>query len=96
MIDLKCKCTNCTHNHFCNCEADNIMVTKGTRCETFTPSFSKTTEYADEILEPLVRKSVDVDCNAPCLFNKQGTCIANGITISIGDNKAKCESFLKE
>ena len=96
MIDLKCKCTNCSHNHFCNCRADIIQVTKGTRCETFTPSFRKDTEYADEILEPLVRKSTEVGCNAHCLFNKDGICTANGITMSITDNKAKCESFLHD
>ena len=96
MIDLKCKCTNCHFNHYCNCEADKISVSNNSTCNSFKISRHNNAEYADEILEPLVRHSTDVECNAHCVFNRDNTCIANGITVNPNGTKAECTSFLKD
>jgi len=96
MIDLKCKCTNCHFNHYCNCEADKILVTNGTSCDSFKLKHGSHVEFADEILEPLVRHSTDVECHAKCVFNHDNTCVANGITVSPHGTYAECESFLRE
>lgn len=96
MIDLKCRCTNCYHNHYCNCEADKIMVNNGTKCDSFKLRHTKDVEFADEILEPLVRHSTDVECHAKCVFNYNNTCVANGITVNPNNDGAICESFLRE
>lgn len=96
MIDLKCKCTNCKYNYFCNCTADSILVSNNTSCDSFRVSHSSSTEFADEIIEPLVRHSTDVECHAACVFNHDNKCIANGITINPIKENAICESFLKD
>ena len=96
MIDLKCKCTMCRHNSNCNCKANNIEVTQNTLCSAYAEKRRGDAEYADEILEPLVRKSTEVECHARCMFSKDGICVANGITVGDINNNATCETFLPE
>ena len=96
MIDLKCKCTTCRYNSRSNCSAKNIHVNKGTTCCSYLERRPSDAEFADEIIQPLVRPSIDVECNARCMFSRNGTCIANGISVGIINNNASCETFLPE
>lgn len=96
MIDLKCKCTSCRYNTNSNCKANKISIDKSTTCYSYVESRSRDAEYADEISQPLVRKSTDVECHAKCMFMREGICIANGITIGNLSNNANCETFLPE
>ena len=92
MIDLKCKCGKCEFNENCNCKANAIQITSSSRCATYTPSADNS--KADEIAQPLVRQSVEILCDAKCLFNKSGKCLANGISILREDNSAECGTYL--
>lgn len=95
MIDLKCKCGKCEFNENCNCRANTIKITGTSRCATYTPSADNSkAEFSDEISQPLVRPSVEVLCEAKCLFNKCGKCLANGISILREDNSAECGTYL--
>lgn len=95
MVDLKCKCGKCEFNHNCNCHARHIVIGRQTKCETFSRSSDENkTEHSDEISQPLVRPSVEVLCNATCLFNKQGKCLANGISVQSDNGDVQCTTFL--
>lgn len=96
MVDLKCKCVQCCHNSHCNCKADLIRIKHDTKCSTFEEADTKPTpeEYADEIFQPLIRQDVDVTCDANCLFNTRGKCVANGITVMHEHGKINCSTFL--
>ena len=96
MIDLKCKCTTCHHNQHSNCAAKNIHVNKGTNCLSYIEKRSGDVEFADEIMQPLVRSSTDIECHAKCMFAREGVCVANGITVGEIKNNATCETFLPE
>ena len=96
MIDLKCKCTTCRFNTNSNCRANNINIDSQTTCNSYIETRSKDAEFADEISQPLVRKSTNVECFANCMFMREGSCIANGITIGNLTNNAKCETFLPD
>lgn len=96
MIDLKCKCTSCKNNVNCNCRADAITVTKGTICSSYIERRKKDVEFSDEIAQPLVRPSTEVECYARCAFARDGICVANGITVGNLDSNATCETFLRD
>lgn len=94
MYDLKCKRQNCEYNKNCNCTAKKIEVKKDTSCETYEPTEKKNIEE-EKINQPPLRKDIKVDCDAKCLFNEDGICQANGITVQPNLNNAtpNCVSF---
>lgn len=94
MFDLKCKRQACEYNKNCNCTAKKIEVKKDTSCETYEPSDKDTTED-ERINQPPLRKNIEVDCNAKCLFNEDGVCQANGITVQPNPQHSapNCVSF---
>ncbi len=95
MVDLKCKCGKCQYNENCNCFAKHISIDGTTKCNTFVPSADPNkTEFSDEIAQPLVRPSVEVLCKATCVFNKQGKCLANGISVTLDSHTAECSTYL--
>lgn len=96
MVDLKCKCTTCRFNNKSNCTASDIQVGRNTSCFSYMEKRSNNAEFSDEIIQPLVRKSTDVNCSAKCSFAKNGICIANGITVGNIENNATCETFLPD
>lgn len=97
MVDLKCKCGKCEHNVNCNCNAHHIVIDRRTKCQTFSLSKDENkTEFSDEIAQPLVRPSTEVMCDAVCLFNNEGKCLANGITVLNENGSVECSTFLNK
>ena len=80
MVDLKCQREDCKFNKNCNCIAKGIDVTKKTQCSTYVPSQTKKHEL-DKIPQALIRHNTNVRCEAPCIFESNQNCIANGITV---------------
>lgn len=39
-------------------------------------------------------KTMDIGCKAHCIFNKEGECIANGITVNAIAEKPYCMTFV--
>lgn len=91
-MDIKCKKCECVHNKSCACCAGKIKVGNKVDCETYEFSEQKAEdlkqqtaknmfEIADEINGYVPNKSVKIFCDAKCLFNKEGICVANGISV---------------
>ena len=87
MVDLKCFKENCRFNKSCNCYAKGIDVDEITICTTFQHSNNPHKHEEDRIPQALVRHNTAVRCFAPCLFNNDGICTANGITVLNEDLK---------
>lgn len=81
MVDLKCQREDCKFNKNCNCMANGIDVTNKTQCSTYIKSEIKNKHEKDKIPQALVRHNTNVRCEAPCLFESNENCVANGITV---------------
>ena len=101
-MDLKCKKLNCKYNDKYACMSSAISVMSNLECATFEQAehldkgqlqdISKTMfEVAPDIHPFRHIKDVNVSCKASCLFNKDGKCVSNGITVaSIASPKGVC------
>lgn len=81
MVDLKCEREDCKYNKACNCMANGIDVSKQTECTTYEKSDNPNKHEEDKIPQALIRHNTNVRCVAPCLFENDCLCIANGITV---------------
>lgn len=105
-MDIKCRRTSCEHNKGHTCFALGVDITNHAICKTFEEQkfcdydeldFSKHMfEVAPEYENSRHIKNVCLNCEAKkCLFNKNGKCRANGITIIDDDEKSRCSSFIE-
>lgn len=92
-MDLKCKKMNCEHNDGCACMCKHIKVNKKCECDTFNPCNNADKKQHQDISRDMFEvapelhpfrhnKKVDISCDAHCLFNENGKCHANGISVS--------------
>lgn len=86
MFDLKCKRKGCVYNKNCNCIANEVEVRKDTGCKTYAPSNEAEVGEVEKIGQPPIRKDIQVDCHADCIFNSNQECTANGITVQTCDD----------
>ncbi|MBQ8451246.1 MAG: DUF1540 domain-containing protein [Clostridia bacterium] len=93
MFDLKCKQSNCTFNKMHVCSASEINVDKKTHCKTFEENNLKPKER-EQIIQPMIRKNICVNCQADCIFNHQSICNANGISVLTDKENPICCTFL--
>lgn len=100
MKDLKCGLTNCKFNRGYCCCSREISVNSNTDCKTFTPQQSQrteSTEMSSEFVKADYSVDTEVSCNADCLFNREGHCVANGITVTNDHGTgASCLTFVKK
>lgn len=104
-MDLRCRKTNCKYNKNLTCLAPNITISQKLECLEYqnekgkgTKDFSKLifSENPPKVTDYRHLKNMCLTCNAPCLFNKDGKCISNGITVNAAmQNEPKCMTFLK-
>jgi hypothetical protein len=87
MFDLKCKRKGCVYNKNCNCTAKKVEVTKNTSCQTYEPSNEAEVGEVEKVGQPPIRKNIEVDCKAECIFNENQVCTANGITVQTCKDK---------
>ena len=90
MVDLKCFKEDCRYNKSCNCHAKGIDINNITTCSTFEHSQNPHKHEEDRIPQALVRHNTITRCNTCCLFNNDGKCTANGITIIL-ENVKNCK-----
>lgn len=106
-MDLRCNKTNCKHNKCYGCKAKEVHIAKNTDCKTYDRNPEKTAdklqdvsrdmfEFAPEIASYRHDDKMNIKCNAKCLFNKNGNCNANGITVIEGKKDGKCGTFIAE
>jgi hypothetical protein len=110
-MEIRCRKGNCVHNTGCSCRAKAVKICKTTaKCETFEHDSAKpavTIEKgnmfrAAKKLPAKNTKNVPLTCDATdCLFNKQKSCVANGIhVVDDGATDAKlgasCATFVED
>ena len=94
MYELKCKREGCNFNKNCRCSAKKITIKKSAICESYTPSESYNKEEKSKISQKAVRTNTLVNCHATgCLFNTDGICTANGITVATNTPSNMPECF---
>lgn len=106
-MDIRCRRTLCEHNKGHTCFAGFVDVNNHAVCKSFEKDnqkdevkkdftknmFEKTPEY--ENFRHI--KNVRLKCDATrCLFNSNGRCRANGITVVDDHEKSRCASFIQD
>lgn len=104
-MDLRCRKTGCKYNKNLTCTACHVNIANNLFCQTYKDEkgkeikdFSVTifTDTPPKIADYRHIKDACLHCKAKCLFNKDGYCLANGITVNAGISKEpKCITFLK-
>ena len=100
-MDLKCKKMNCKYNNSCACMSKGIKIERNCECGTFEKSTKLSDkqhqdisrdmfEVAPEIHPFRHNRSMSIECSADCLFNKDGICKANGISVMNGKMSGVC------
>lgn len=100
-MDLKCKKMNCKYNEAYACMSKGIKVARNCECATFEKSdkldekqhqdISRDMfEVAPEIHPFRHNRAMSIECAAECLFNKDGICKANGISVMNGKKAGVC------
>ena len=100
-MDLKCKKMNCKFNEGCACMSRSILIARNCECSTFEMAdnlddtqrqdISKDMfEVAPELHPFRHNRDVSIECDAECLFNKNGKCKSNGISVMNGKNRGVC------
>ncbi len=103
-MDIRCRKTSCKFNDKYTCKAKAILVKKSGECNTYErgdkPAVDKTkwifTDTPPEYAPQRDSATIDIGCNAHCLFNQDGKCVANGITLNDLQEKPFCVTFLKK
>ena len=102
-MDIRCRKTNCHFNNKYTCRAKKILITQKILCSTYEnanknePDTSKTMfQRAPEYAPQRDSKTMSIGCKADCVFNVEGKCIANGITVNSIANKPYCMTFVKK
>ena len=103
-MDIRCRKTGCSYNDKYTCTARGILIKKNCECEKYKKSDRAVVDktkwlFSDTppIYAPQRNSStMEIDCNASCLFNLNGKCVANGITLNDIKEKPLCVTFLKK
>jgi len=99
MKDLKCGLKICAYNKGYCCCAKTIRVGANSECLSFSPDTQKQAsqfEAGSDFVSANYSVDTSVACTAPCLFQKNDRCIANGITVmSDAESSATCLTFVR-
>lgn len=104
-MDIRCRKTRCKFNNKYACMAKEILVKKNCECEKFVLEENKPVEdktkkiFSDNPPEYAIqrdRSKLDIVCRAHCLFNDNGVCVANGISLNEIKEKPLCTTFLRK
>lgn len=105
-MDIRCRKGLCKYNDRFTCRAKAILVDKGVICSTFEHDENKDKPVQDVTKDLFSQepnyapqrdsKALEIKCKAPCLFNHNGVCVSNGITLNSIKEKPYCVSFLKK
>ena len=103
-MDIRCRKTQCKFNDRHTCKAHSILIDQQDLCKTYFPKegkptpdtskkmFRKTPEYAPQ----RDTRKMKIDCKNKCVLNKEGRCVANGITINDIGSKPCCMTVVQK
>ena len=102
-MDLKCRKLTCKFNDHYTCRAKNLAINHEIKCISFDIDPDKTEkdfsrclfEEAPTYSSHREKKNLRISCGAKCLFNEQGVCVANGLTIKSVLNCPICMTHIK-
>lgn len=88
-MEISCKKINCVFNKSYHCTSNAITVGSDLDCKTFERDEDKLTLSHTSLFEIgnieenfKEKENIEVGCKVKgCLFNKEGTCCANGISL---------------
>ncbi|MCI5497391.1 MAG: hypothetical protein MR412_02265 [Firmicutes bacterium] len=100
-MDLKCKKLNCKYNNECACMSKGITIKRSCECGTFELNKDRKKEQHQDISKNMFEvapdihpfrhnKDVKIECRAECLFNHDGCCSSNGISVMNGKDSGVC------
>ena len=104
-MDLRCRKTGCKYNKDLTCLANKIDISNKGSCKTYIEEKGK--EIADfssrifsdnppKVADYRHLKNICLTCSARCLFNRNGSCISNGITVNAATTiEPKCITYMK-
>jgi len=103
-MDIRCRKTKCKFNDRHTCKAKAILVDNKDICTTYEPRedkpikdesrkmFRDTPNFAPQ----RDTKKMLIQCEKKCVLNKDGRCIANGITINDIKSLPKCMTVVEK
>lgn len=105
-MDLKCKKMTCKYNDGCACMSKGISVNRICECATFEKSDNLDEKQRQDISRDMFEvapelhpfrhnKDISIECSAECLFNNNGVCKSNGISVMNGKNSGVCITNIK-
>jgi len=104
-MDLRCRKTSCSFNKDLTCMAKSIEISSKLECKQYAHKDEKKSKdfskqiFTDEpfrVADYRPLRDMSLRCDAKCLFNKDGHCLANGITLNdLFAREPKCITFLK-
>ncbi len=100
-MDLKCKKLNCKYNSGLACMSKGITIDNRCECSTFEKTDKLEEKQRQDISRDMFEvapdihpfrhnREVSIECGADCLFNKNGLCKSNGISVMNGKNSGVC------
>lgn len=103
-MDIRCRKTACKFNDRYTCKAKEILIKRNLECHQYEKDGSvpvdKTkyifSETPPEYAPQRDSATIAIDCKAKCLFNENGKCVANGITLNDYKEKPLCVTFLQK
>lgn len=103
-MDIRCRKNLCRFNDRFTCRAKELLISKRVTCATFEKDENKkdVQDVTKHLFEREPRyapqrdsKTLEIVCKADCLFNHNGKCVSNGITVNSIKECPYCVSFLK-
>lgn len=101
-MDIRCRKQTCVYNDRFTCRAKDININQKVMCDKYKKDENKKVEDTTKHLleKPPAyapqrdSKALKISCQAKCLFNHNGKCVSNGITLNSVNEKPFCVSFL--
>lgn len=102
-MDIRCRKTSCKYNDRYTCKAESILIKKNVECQKYEfgkkPVDKTKWIFSDKPPEYAPQRdsaTISIGCKAQCLFNQEGKCVANGVTLNDIKEKPLCVTFLKK
>lgn len=103
-MDIRCRKTKCLYNDRYTCKAKEILIKKNCECAKYEKENGKVEDKTQKIFSDTPPQyapqrdsaTLGIGCNAHCLFNDNGKCVANGITLNDIKEKPLCMTFLRQ
>lgn len=102
-MDIRCRKQDCKFNDRFTCTAKSLKVSFQGGCDIYEKTEKKVTDTTKKLFSHLPEyapqrdvKNFKIECCASCILQKEGRCIANGITINDWKEKPVCMTIVKK